>query len=68
MSKQTQKVRDSAVKYQNPITTHAKTLSKNAAKMHSSTPPSLDSCSSPSKIELNEYGHHVHGAQVVQNK
>ena len=55
-----------AVKYQNPITTYAKTLSKHAAKMHSSTPPSLDSCSSPSKIELNGQGHHVQGARVVK--
>ena len=59
-------MRASAVKYQNPTTTRAKTLSKHAAKMHSSTPPSLDSCSSPSKIELNGQGHHVHEARVVK--
>ena len=34
--------------------------------MHSSTLPSLDSCSSPSNIELNGQGHHVHGARVVK--
>ena len=58
-------MRASAVKYHNPITTHAKTLSKHAAKMHSSTSPSLDSCSSLNKIELNGQGHHVHEARVV---
>jgi hypothetical protein len=34
--------------------------------MHSSTPPSLDSCSSLSKIELNGQGHHVHEARVIK--
>ena len=34
--------------------------------MHSSTPPSLYSCSSLSKIELYGQGHHVHEARVVK--
>ena len=59
-------MRASAVKYQNHTTTYAKILSKHAAKMHSLTPPSLDPCSSPSKIELNGQGHHVHGARVIK--
>jgi len=34
--------------------------------MHSSTPPSLGSCSSPSKIELDGHDHYVHGALVIK--